>query len=54
MNSTGELRMICYTCVVAAFLTAGVCEVVEGHYRLGVVSGLLGVVQALIFLVGRE
>jgi hypothetical protein len=53
MDNLSELKTMCYTCMVAAFLVAGVCEVYEGHYRMGVVSGMLGIVQALIFLVGR-
>lgn len=49
-----ELKVLCYSCMVAAFLVAGVCEFIEGNSRMGVASILLGVVQALIFLVGRE
>lgn len=54
MSDIGVLKTLCYSCMVAAFLVAGVCEVYEGNYRIGAVSLLLGLVQALIFLVGRE
>lgn len=49
-----EFKMIFYILMIIGFFCAGLCEVFEGHYRMGAVSGLLGVVQALIFLVGRE
>ena len=54
MSITGGLKIFLYLTMVICFLGAGMCEVFEGHYRMGAVSGLLGVVQALIFLVGRN
>lgn len=54
MDDLNELKTIFYIGMVMCFFCAGVCELFEGHYRMGAVSGLLGVVQALIFLVGRE
>lgn len=53
MNDAATFKFTCYIIMVVCFFCAGICELFEGHYRMGVVSGLLGVVQALIFLVGR-
>jgi len=54
MGNLYELRRIFYIGMVMCFLSAGVCEFFEGHHRMGAVSVMLGIVQALIFLVRRE
>jgi len=46
-----DWRTTLYGIMVLCFLGAGVCEFLTGDYRMGTVSLLLGVVQALIFLV---
>lgn len=47
-------KITLYTCMVLCFLGAGVVEFFTGNYRMGTASLLLGVVQALVFLVGRN
>ena len=40
--------------MIFGFIGAGLCEFDDENYRIGMASLLLGVVQALIFLGGRE
>jgi len=54
MGDLYGLRRTFYIGIVICFLSAGVCEFFEGRHRLGVASVMLGIVQALIFLVGRQ
>lgn len=49
-----EWRVILYGTIVLCFLGAGVCEFLTGNFRIGTASLLLGVVQALIFIGGRD
>ena len=49
-----EWKTAFYVYMVICFLGAGVCEFLGGNYRMGMASVLLGVVQALLFLGGRE
>ncbi|MCK5015712.1 MAG: hypothetical protein KAS32_01460 [Candidatus Peribacteraceae bacterium] len=49
-----ETKIVFYSFMILGFLGAGLCEFDDGNYRMGAASLLLGVVQALIFLVGRN
>lgn len=47
-------KIFFYALMVLCFVGAGMCEFAAGNFRLGMASLLLGVVQMLIFLVGRN
>lgn len=49
-----ETKVVFYSFMILGFLGAGLCEFDDGNYRIGSASLLLGLVQALIFLIGRE